>query len=411
MLQLIATVIAFLVIPVMLQYKIKLSTTIVTTTIILALLSRLGFQALGSIAANVFTDPYSRDTVLTIFIVSILGGTMKHYGLLNAIVDSIMGIVRNKKIVMMMIPSLIGTLIIPGGAILSAPFIDDIGEEVGMKPARRAVINLIFRHIAMLVFPFSMALLFLRSALPEINIYRIILMNIVFLGILLSTAYILYLKDFPMNPGKSESAAQKVGSSLKRLAIYTSPIYAPVLINMATGAPFYQAMIVSLLIVYELSSKEQYPQVLKHSANWDTVKIVIAVLIMKDIILEMEQMMGVFDRIFERSSGNFSMMLIFMFTSLFFGFITGYPTSALAVTLPMVSRLQLPADQLHIFAFFLLISSFLGYYFSPVHLCQAFTLKVMNVSTKDLYKEYRVYAMAAVFILMSSTAVLLFVYP
>ena len=411
MLQLIATVIAFLAIPAMLHYKFKLSTTIVTTTIILALLSRLGFQALGSIVANVFTDPYSRDTVLTIFIVSILGGAMKHYGLLNAIVEGILGIVKNKKIVLMMIPSLIGTLIIPGGAILSAPFVDDIGEEVGLKPPRRAVINLIFRHIAMLIFPFSMAILFLRSALPTINIYRVILMNIMFLGILLSVAYFLYLKDIMMSGEQGQVEKRDIVGSVKQLTLYTSPIYVPVLINATIGAPFYQAMLVSLAIVYFLSDKKEYAKVVKDSANWDTVKIVIAVLIMKDIILEMEQMMSVFDRIFESSSGNFSMMLIFMFTSLFFGFITGYPTSALAVTLPMVSRLQLPADQLHIFAFFLLISSFLGYYFSPVHLCQAFTLKVMNVSTKDLYKEYRVYAMAAVLILMSSTAVLLYVYP
>ncbi|RQD72554.1 MAG: DUF401 family protein [Tindallia sp. MSAO_Bac2] len=410
MFQLIATVIAFLVIPVMLRYKFKLSTTIVTTTIILALLSRLGFQALANIAVRVFVDPYSRDTVLTIFIVSMLGGAMKHYGLLDAIVDGILGIVKNKKIVLMLIPSLIGTLIIPGGAILSAPFVDDIGGEVGLKPPRRAVINLIFRHIAMLVFPFSMALLFLRSALPSVNVYRIIMMNTVFLGILLTVAYFLYLKDINVLKDKNSLDSKDFLGSIRKLITYTSPIYAPVLINTLTGAPFYQAMLISVIIVYLLSNKEKFPQVLKRSANWDTVKIVIAVLIMKDIILEMDAMLSVFDYIFQQAGTSISMMLVFMVTSLFFGFITGYPTSALAVTLPMLSRLQLPPDQLHIFAFFLLISSFLGYYFSPVHLCQAFTLKVMKVSTKDLYKEYAVYAMAALLILVSSTTVLLYLY-
>ncbi len=123
-------------------------------------------------------------------------------------------------------------------------------------------------------------------------------MNIVFLGILLIVAYNLYLKNITVSIKEQSDTFQDFFGSLRKLGLYTSPIYAPVLINTLTGAPFYQAMLFSMLIVYLLSNKNKYPKVLKESANWDTVKIVIAVLIMKDIILEMDAMMSVFDHIF-----------------------------------------------------------------------------------------------------------------
>ncbi|MBZ2174998.1 DUF401 family protein [Schnuerera sp. xch1] len=49
----------------------------------------------------------------------------------------------------MIIPAMIGVLIISGGALLSAPFIYNLGEEMELSPPRRAAINLVFRHIAM----------------------------------------------------------------------------------------------------------------------------------------------------------------------------------------------------------------------------------------------------------------------
>jgi len=409
--QLISTFITFLFIPVLLRFKIRLSFTIAITALILSLLSGIGANSILSIYAGVFVNPLSLDTILTVFMVSLVGGTMKHYGLLDSVVAAILKLIRSRKTVLMVIPSLIGMLSIPGGAVLSAPFVDDIGKDVGMIPPQRAAVNLIFRHISMLVFPFSMVVLFVRSAMPDINIYVIIFYNLVFMVMLLTFAYLRYLRNIEEPKMESNKGQGQLSFYFKDLLINTSPIYVPVLLNAAFGIPFSAAMVFSLLVIFLLSDRKQFGWVLKKSAGWDTVLIIVSVLIIKDIILQMNSMLEVFDLVFNAAGSNLSLMVVFIAISVFFGFITGNMNAPLAITLPMLTRLSssngMSISQLHVFTYFLMISAFLGYYFSPLHLCQTFTLKVMKVSTGELYRTYGVYVFVALGLLVVSTMTLL----
>lgn len=411
MYQLIATFLTFLCIPVLLRFKLKLSHTIAITASILALVSGIGINRILRIMTGVFLDPLSLDTILTVFMVSLVGGAMKHYGLLNRVVSAILQVIRSRKTVLMVIPSLIGMLTIPGGAVLSAPFVDDLGKDVGLIPPQRAAVNLIFRHIAMLVFPFSMVVLFVRSSMPGINIYLIIFYNLVFMVLLLTFAYFRYLRKIQDPSEVKNNRSDQLSLYFKDLAVYTSPIYVPVVLNAALGIPFSAAMLFSLLTIFYLSDRKEFAWVLKKSAGWDTVLMIVSVLMIKDIILQMNSMLEVFDLVFNAAGSHLTLIGVFIATSVFFGFITGNMNAPLAITLPMLTRLSssngMSIGQLHVFTYFLMISAFLGYYFSPLHLCQTFTLKVMKVSTGELYKTYGAYVFVALGLLVVSTMTLL----
>ena len=136
----------------------------------------------------------------------------------------------------MVLPALMGVLIVPGGALLSAPFIDEIGEEMKIPAPRRAAINLVFRHIAMFILPFSTGLLVISAALPEINISKLIFLNLFYVIPTTFVGYFLFIKDI-----KYENT-QKVklsGRNFLTLLLYTSPIYICVIINSVTGLPFF----------------------------------------------------------------------------------------------------------------------------------------------------------------------------
>lgn len=402
--QFIATIIAFIFIPILIKRDFKLSTTLLITTLILGLLSGIGLKTLGETVIGVFINIHSRDTILTVMMISILGGLMRHYKILDRIVETMLRIVNNKKIILMIIPALIGILVIPGGAILSAPFIYNIGGELKLPKARRAVINLVFRHVAMFILPFSNTLLFVRSALPDMNIYKIIMFNLILIVGALSIAYFLFLKDIKV---ESEKRSKDIGKNIIRLVLLTSPIYAPVIINMLTDMSFYLAMIASIFIVYLLGDKKEFLRISKDSLNWNTVMTVMAVLIMKDIILNMQDMLIMVEGIFMSINNNILILFILMIVSIFFGIITGYSSVPLAVTLPIMSMLNLPVGKAYVYTYFLIGSGFIGYYFSPLHLCQAFTLQEMGVDTIDLYKEYRPYALMLIVWLIISTLGLL----
>lgn len=58
----------------------------------------------------------------------------------------------------------------------------------------------------------------------------------------------------------------------------------------------------------------------------------------------------------------------------------------------MMSQLNLEGNLLYAYTYFAFAASFLGYFFSPLHLCQAFTVEHMGTTTQELYYEYKLLA-------------------
>lgn len=403
MIQLASVIISFLLIPVLGRTKLKLSYILLISAGVLAIISGIGFEGTAQSLAEVFKGS-SLSTVLTILMVSVLGGLMKHYKTLDKIVETILLIVSSKKIILMIIPALIGILIIPGGALLSAPFINNLGEEMNIAPPKRAAINLVFRHVAMFLLPFSTGLLVIASSMPEINITKLVMFNIAYVVPVLFVGYLLYIKNIESE--KSTLKKEDVGRNFLKLLLYTSPITICVILNALTGLPFYITMIVSVVCVYFLSDKKDFVKITIKSINWHTVLMVAIILLLKEMILKMDDLLLIFGNLFKQSNSTFSVLVIFLVSSVFFGIITGNQTAALAIILPMVSQLNVAGNMLYIYVYFAFASAFIGYFFSPIHLCQAFTIQLMNVTTLELYKEYRYYLLFSLIVLFSSAFIL-----
>ena len=128
MYELFVVIISFSIIPILIKKKIKLSFTLLITAGILGILSNLGLKNIGSSILDVFLNSTSRTTVLTVLMVSILGGLISQYNILEEIVNTLEKLIRNKKNILIIIPGLIGFLTVPGGALLSAPFINKLGK-------------------------------------------------------------------------------------------------------------------------------------------------------------------------------------------------------------------------------------------------------------------------------------------
>lgn len=406
MAQLISVILVFMIIPLLGRFKINLSYTLLIACSILALISGIGIEASLQSVINTFTDSSSLNTILSIMMVSILGGLMKHYKILDKIVESIYQLIQNRKIILMVLPALVGVLIIPGGALLSAPFINEIGDEMKIPASRRAAINLVFRHIAMFIMPYSTGLLVISAALPQINISKLILLNLFYVIPMILVGYFLYIKNIKYDNSKEKPTYK----SLYNLLLYSSPIYVCVIINAITGLPFYITLIFSVIIVYYLCDKNQFISILIKSINYHTVLMIIAILIMKELILNMNELLLLFSSMFNAGSSMFSILFIFLISSVFFGIVTGNQTAALAIILPMISQLKVPLDMIYVYTYFSFACTFVGYFFSPIHLCQAFTIQYMKVTTMELYKEYMLYVPISLIILFGSVYLMTFIF-
>lgn len=398
MYQLIVVIISFSLIPILIIKKFKLSYTLLIIACILGVFSNIGLSNSINSVASVFINSPTRSTILTVLMVSILGGLMDHYKVLEQIVDAMEMVIDNKKNILMIIPAFIGLLIIPGGALLSAPFINKLGEELDIIPSKRAAINLIFRHIPMFIMPYSTGLLIIASSFPNMNIAKLILYNLIFITIVIFVGFLLFVKDIK---APIQTNRQNITSNLLKLGTLTAPIYAPVIISASTGLPFYITLFISIIIVHYLSDKKDFIRTLIKSISWHTILTVIFILIIKEIILRMDRLLAIFVTMFDNSNNILYTLAIFFIISIFFGLITGNQGAALALILPMLSKLNVTNDMLYIYIHFAYVSAFMGYFFSPLHLCQAFTIELMGVNTVDLYKEYKYYAPIMFIILIS----------
>ena len=83
-----------------------------------------------------------------------------------------------------------------------------------------------------------------------------------------------------------------------------------------------------------------------------------------------------------------SFMLIVPLVGLAFGLTTGISMVPLGILLPFIAGMSLPPMTMTVYAFYILVWSFLGYYFSPFHLCQLLTIKVMECTSGEVYKQH-----------------------
>jgi len=231
--------------------------------------------------------------------------------------------------------------------------------------------------------------------MPDISVPLLIGLNFFFVVGIVAAGYLMFLRDIDLGDRKAKG---RNFSNFKKLAVYTSPIYICVIITGITGIPFYISMLASLLIVYVLGDKKAFLINAVKSINVNIVLTVTAVLIMQNIIMEMSDMLAIFNNIFAASSSMISILFVLLLTSTFFGFITGYQVAAMAITLPLIAQLDVSYQMMHLYVFIATACSFVGYFFSPLHLCQAFTTQIMGVSTIELYKEYKFFAPVLVII-------------
>ena len=176
--QFLAIAIAFSLMPFWTKKKLGFGPMLIITGVILSLIGGVAPMAMVNNFIGVFTTPSTLKTIIIVVIVGMLGSLMKHYGILDKIVETLKQLISSSKAIITILPAVIGLLSVPGGASLSIPFVDKIGDDMGMTGEVRSVINLSFRHIAMFLLPTSTSIIMVTTVIPDVNLYGLIAMNL-----------------------------------------------------------------------------------------------------------------------------------------------------------------------------------------------------------------------------------------
>ena len=177
-------------IPAIAQLLIVFSLVVLATTrkMHLGLAAALGGIALSlwrgsdlaAIAAAMFRELFNPDTLFLLLVMTCIMAfsvAMKKSGAMDDFTRAVTGIAPSKRIAIAIAPLLIGTLPMPGGAILSAPLVDAMDSERERDPGILACANYWFRHCFELSWPLYPSFI-LTASLTGIPAAKLIALNL-----------------------------------------------------------------------------------------------------------------------------------------------------------------------------------------------------------------------------------------
>jgi len=411
MLELIKLFLVFVLLVFLINKKIPIGWTLILGAIFLGILFELPLSALTLNMGKASIEPATIDLLITILLILLFGELLKCCGYFQDLTFALENLIKNIKLLLILIPATIGLLPMPAGAMMSAPMVEGVGNKYNLSPEMKVSVNYWFRHILEFTFPLYQGVIISASIL-NVKISRIILAQIpLSLAMILSGVLFLNSKikvERKNNPKTVEFVKNIDNASMMGLAFKGLwPVILVVLLNLILGMNLALALAVTIIFLFVIRkvSLKDIGSMIKRSFSLDIVILILGVMIFKKLIT-VSGGIGVIPQ----SLSNFGISPVFAVCLVPFivGILTGMSSAFVGISYPILFFFLSPNGVNYGYVMLAYGSGFTGVMLSPVHLCL--------VLTKDYFKASfrRVYLLilpAGLFLLASAIILVLLGFP
>jgi len=371
-----ALALAFLV--VLLHLKVRLGRSMVISAASLAVL--LGVtpgEFWAAMTDEWQSKPLSQTTgyllvTLTALItfVNVLGSAMKETAVSQRLVPAIQGLFRSRRVALAAIPLMMGMLPTPGGIMLSAPMVRDLGDHVGVSRTRSAAINYWFRHQWETVWPLFPAVPLIQSMFG-ISALALVSHNIaIALGGMLGGVIFLLLSGIPPKDPQKSTRGRFAGH-FRNFAhafwpiVLVAGLYACCNVTPAIGI----LLAILLFLVLHKVPLRRWGRIFKSGVELDFALLVLGALLFKLVLEAGGAVASVVDFFSEMQVPPH--FLIFFLPAMV-SFLTGVTMPTVAITFPFLMPYVGTGDDARLGLETLAFSGLMfGVLSTPVHLCLA----------------------------------------
>lgn len=326
---------------------------------------------------EVIINPSIVLLALSVLLIPILGGIMEESGLMFELIQKMK---VSKKVALMVSPALFGLLPVAGGALMSAPIVDQI--DPALDSNRKVAINVWYRHVLLLIYPLSSAIL-VASVLSGISLYLIVLALLIPFFLMVFVGYFTLLK--PVDKSK-----ESTNRNLKRVFRNLIPlIVAPVIdflgrlffpINFPELFIFIGLFIsISIALKFAKMNVSNIKEISRKMKVWRFPLLIISMFLFLSIFLES----GVPEQI---SDLNLPFVL-FISIGFFLGFTTGRVQLPSSILIPIYLVQNLVLLMPIIDFVFLYFAIYLGYLITPLHPCLAYSINYFKTNYIKSFKH------------------------
>lgn len=389
-----SAVLALIILLVRLKWNLGL--VLVLASVATGFLFGLAPQELIVDMLGAVVEPLTLRLVAIVLLITFMGEMLRSTLQLEGLVTSLGDLFVDRRWLLALFPSLIGLLPMVGGAMFSAPMVDEASQGMGISQERKTFVNYWFRHMWESIFPLYPSLI-VAAALMGVTVQVLtrtqwpLFLAVLAGGILFG---MFGIKNAPDRGGSRPGRGQSLLLLLKSIW----PIILVLGLAILLGVDLILSLVVTiaaLIIAYRPRPRELWAVIRRVPLG--TVPIIVGTMIFRSV-LETSGAIEATSRAF--TNLGIPLSIIVYTVPLLAGLFTGLSVAAFAVGFPIVLPLcgpDLISSGCGLLAF---CGAYVGILISPVHLCLALTRTYFQAEWGGIYRR-----IAPAAILLTATAV------
>jgi integral membrane protein (TIGR00529 family) len=318
-----------------------------------------------------------------VFLVLVLAELLRRTRSMERMVAALQVVVPDGRIVLALIPAVIGLMPMLGGAMFSAPMVNGLGTRLKVSPDRKTFVNYWFRHAMEYIFPLYSSLLIV-STLLGVTVYTFIGASYPLSLAAIAGGTLWGLAGIPRP--QAEGKGGKRGAAWRDLLVSTWPLLLVIVLILVVRLHMLISLlgVIALFLWVKRVGPSQWLDLLKRSFPVKTFSAILGVMVFKRVVEDA----GAVQAIPAALSGlGLHPLLIAFLVPHVAGLLTGAPPAAMALGVPVVvplmkaSAFDPVAGGVWMFA-----GCFSGVLLSPLHLCLALTRDYFGAPWGRLYR-------------------------
>ena len=333
-------------------------------------------------------DPLTLRLALAVVLIMTLSELLRQTAGLSGMVESLQALIPDGRIVIAALPALVGLLPMLGGAMFSAPMVDEVGDRLGVDGERKTFVNYWFRHIWEYVFPVYPSMM-LAAVLLNLTTAQLagatwpLTVTAVVSGLLFG------LLGLPRRSTDDPPPASRA-QSLRTLATSVWPVALVILLSLVLPVDERFRLVLGVLVTIALMMVVKHlplrdlGTVLCERIPWKTVVVIFGALIFRRVLDTSGAVLATSDGLTDL---RIPLAVIAFAVPFIAGLLTGVSSAAFSIGFPVVLPLVVVDGETIApeWVAWLMAGGFLGVMFSPVHLCLALTRVYFKAEWGPIY--------------------------
>jgi len=384
-------VLVFLLILYALRKKASVGVTLFGAGLLTALLYRIPFSDIVNGYWTLISSQRFISLTAVICLITVLGSLLKELGFLQRLSETCHGFYGGRRTATGLLPPLVGLMPMPGGALLSAPLVDEILTDAKYSAHFKCAVNYWFRHVVEHFMPIYPGMI-LTEAITGLPAGKVALLQFPLAIFMIFIGYIFFLRKIDGSlviKGKKHNGLFK---TVMNILITLWPVatvlflYAVFNVNMALAA----LVAVVLLIIVTRPPKESVLISLRKGLTYKLVFLVFGILSFQTM-LDLSGSIGSIQQL--STHYNFPPEVIIILVCFTAGILTGMYAAYVALGYSLLAGFLfqpviVPSNILLAF-----LSGYIGMILSPTHLCLIVTNEYFK---SDLLKVLRLLFIPAI---------------